>query len=145
MGEYEHTGSEADLKAIDSVRGAHVAAVNAGDAREWAAQFTDDGVQMPPHMPANFGRSAIESWSKGFTDMFGLEFSLAVEEVRAQGEWAFERGTYTIGLNPKSGGPPMQDAGKYITIYQRTSGESWRMARDIWNSSNPTPGQQAEL
>ena len=140
MDDYEHAGNEADLKAIDSVRDAHVAALNAGDARAWAALFTDDGVQMPPNMPANIDRPAIESWSTGFMDMFGVEFALSVDEVRVLGEWAFERGTYTIGLNPKSGGPSMQDAGKYITIYQRKSGDSWRMARDIWNSNNPPPG-----
>jgi len=139
MNDCECTGSQADLKAIDSVRDAHVAALNAGDARAWAAQFTDDGVQMPPNMPGNVGRSSIESWSKGFMDMFRLEFALSVDEVRVLGEWAFERGTYTIGLNPKWGGPSMQDAGKYVTIYQRKSGDSWRMARDIWNSSNPPP------
>lgn len=48
MSKSERTGSETDLKAIDRVRGAHVAALNAGDAEAWAAQFTDDGVQMPP-------------------------------------------------------------------------------------------------
>jgi ketosteroid isomerase-like protein len=72
--------------------------------------------------------------------MFRLELALSVDEVRALGEWAFERGTYTIGLDPKSGGQSMEDAGKYVTIYQRKSGDSWRMARDIWNSSNPPPG-----
>ena len=137
----EYTGSEVDLKAIDGVRDAHVAALNSGNAGAWAAQFTDDGVQMPPNMPANVGRSTIESWSKGFMDMFRLEFALEVDEVRVLGEWAFERGTYTIGLNPKSGGPSMQDTGKYITIYQRKSGDSWRMARDIWNSSNTPPNR----
>jgi uncharacterized protein (TIGR02246 family) len=141
MNDYEHTGNEADLKSIDGVRDAHVAALNAGDARAWAALFTEDGVQMPPDLPANIGRAAIESWSKGFLDMFGVEFALSVEEVQVLGEWAFERGTYTIGLHPKSGGPSMQDAGKYITIYQRRSGDGWRMARDIWNSSNPPPGR----
>jgi len=140
MNDYEHTGNEVDLTAIDSVRDAHVAALNTGDARAWAALFTDDGVQMPPNMPANIGRAAIEPWSTGFMDMFGVEFALSVDEVRVLGDWAFERGTYTIGLNPKSGGPSMQDTGKYITIYQRKSGDSWRMARDIWNSNNPPPG-----
>lgn len=141
MNDYEHTGSEADLKSIDNVRDTHVAALNAGDGGAWAALFTDDAVQMPPNMPANIGRSAIEPWSKWFLGMFGMEFALAVEEVRVMGEWAFERGTYKIGLTPKSGGSCMQDAGKYITIYQRTPGDGWRMARDIWNSSNPLPSQ----
>jgi len=141
MSNYQHTGNEVDLKAIDSVRDAHVAALNAGDAPAWAAQFADDAVQMPPNMPANIGRSAIEPWSKAFLGMFGVKFALSVDEVRVLGDWAFERGTYAIGLNPKSGGPSMQDAGKYITIYQRNSGDGWRMARDIWNSDNPPPGR----
>ena len=141
MTDYGRIGNEADLKSIDGVRDAHVAALNAGDARAWAALFTGDGVQMPPNMPANIGRAAIEPWSKGFLGMFGVEFALSVDEVRVLGEWAFERGTYKIGLNPKSGGPSMQDAGKYITIYQRKSGDGWRIARDIWNSSNPPPGR----
>lgn len=142
MNDYERTGSDVELKAIDSVRGAHVAAVNAGDAGAWAAQFTDDGVQMPPNAPANVGQSAIEAWSQGFMSLFRLEFALGVDEVHVFGEWAFERGTYTISLQPKSGDlPPMQDMGKYITIYQRKAGAGWRIARDIWNTSNPSQGQ----
>ena len=34
----------------------------------------------------------------------------------------------------------LQDAGKYITLYRKTPADAWRMARDIWNSSNPPPG-----
>ena len=140
MSGYGYIGDEADLKAIESVRDAHVAALNAGDARGWASQFTDDGVQMPPHMPANIGRAAIEAWTAGFMKMFNAAFALSVDEVRVLGEWAFERGAYTIGLDPKAGGPAMEDAGKYITIYRRKPDNSWGMARDIWNSSSPLPG-----
>ena len=43
------------------------------------------------------------------------------------------------GMNPSAGGPAMQDNGKYVTIYQRKPADTWRMARDIWNSSNPPP------
>ncbi len=140
MAEYEHTGSDADLKALDVVRDRHVAALNAGDAEAWAAQFTEDGVQMPPNAPGNIGKQNIALWSKGFLDQFHARFALAVDEVRVFGEWAFERGTYTINLTPKGGGAPMQDIGKYVTIYQRKIGDNWRMARDIWNSNNPPPG-----
>ena len=141
MTDHSPTGDAADQKAIAQTREAHVAALNAGDAKAWAAQFTEDGVQMPPNMPANIGREAIAGWSGGFMGMFRLEFALAVDEVRVLGDWAFERGGYTITLHPKPQGPSMQDAGKYITIYQRRPGNTWRIARDIWNSSNPLPGQ----
>lgn len=82
----------------------------------------------------------IRLWSRAFLDQFRLQFALAVDEVRVLGEWAFERGGYTISLTPKAGGPPMQDIGKYITVYQRKPGDTWRIARDIWNSNNPPPG-----
>jgi uncharacterized protein (TIGR02246 family) len=139
MNKYEHHGNETDLKAIDSVRDAHVSALNAGDAQAWAAQFTEDGVQMPPNAPVNTGRAMIEAWSHAFLGQFRVQFALAVDEVRVLGEWALERGGYTISLDPVAGGPPLQDIGKYITVYQRERGGAWRMARDIWNSSNPPP------
>lgn len=44
---------------------------------------------------------------------------------------------YEIILTPKAGGKPMQDIGKFITIYERQPSGAWRMARDIWNSDNP--------
>lgn len=136
MTKYERIGSETDLEAIDRVRDAHVAALNAGDAEAWVAQFTDDGVQMPPNAPANVGRTMIGSWSQVFLAQFRLQFALAVDEVRVLGEWAFERGGYKINLTPKAGGEPIQDIGKYITVYERQPAGAWKIARDIWNSNN---------
>jgi uncharacterized protein (TIGR02246 family) len=85
MSKAERIGSETDLEAIDKVRETHVVALNAGDAEAWVAQFTDDGVQMPPNAPANVGRTMIGSWSRAFLDQFRLQFSLAVDEVRVLG------------------------------------------------------------
>ena len=140
MNANERYGSEADLRAIDTIREDHVAALNAGNADAWVAQFAEDGVQMPPNAGANVGKAMIGSWSRGLLGHFRVQFALTVEEVRVLGDWAFERGGYTIGLDPAAGGPAMQDAGKYITLYRKTPADAWRMARDIWNSSNPPPG-----
>jgi uncharacterized protein (TIGR02246 family) len=136
----ERAGNDVDLKAIDVVRDAHVAALNTGDPQAWVAQFTDDAVQMPPNAPANVGAAKIASWSQAFLDQFHVRFALAVDEVRVSREWAFETGTRTIGLTSKAGGPAMQDIGKYLTVYQRKPGNAWRMARDIWKSNSPPPG-----
>ena len=112
MTQTERHGGEADLSAIDRVRDAHVAALNANDSGAWAAQFADDGVQMPPHAPANVGKAMIGPWSHGLLSHFRVQFALSVDEVRVLGEWAFERGGYTIDLNPTAGGPPMRDSGQ---------------------------------
>ena len=133
----EQSTNQADVDALNHVREAHIAAVNDGDVNAWVAAFTADGVQMPPNAPANFGRESIRTWSQGFLALFRAEFALSVDEVQVAGDWAFERGTYTIILTPKAGCEPMQEMGKYITIYERELGGAWGMARDIWNSNNP--------
>ena len=137
MTQLQKIGPPADLEAIDRVRHAHVTALNRGDVEAWAALFSEDGVQMPPHVQANVGRPMIRTWSQGFLHPFHVNFALEVDEVRVSGEWAFELGRYTITLTPKAGGPAIGDVGKYITIYQRQADESWKVGRDIWNSDNP--------
>jgi uncharacterized protein (TIGR02246 family) len=104
--------------------------------------FTPDGVQMPPNDAANIGIPNIRAWSTGMLTAFRAEFSLDVDEVELAGDdRAFERGGYTITLTPTAGGSPIGDSGKYITIYQRQVDGSWLIARDIWNSNHPLPGQ----
>jgi uncharacterized protein (TIGR02246 family) len=125
---------------IHRLRDIHVAAVNAGDANAWADCFADDGVQMPPHFQANVGKTAVRGWGQGFLSLFACRFSLSVEEVRVDTDLAFERGRYAIQLTPKTGGKPLDENGKYITIYQRQPDGSWKIGRDIWNSDEPLPG-----
>jgi uncharacterized protein (TIGR02246 family) len=137
MSQQEQSNNQADVEALNNVREAHIAALNDGDVNAWVAAFTDDGVQMPPNAPANLGSESIRAWSHAFLALFRAEFALVVDEVQVAGDWAFERGTYTITLTPKAGGEPMQDIGKYITIYERQPGGACGMACDIWNSNNP--------
>jgi uncharacterized protein (TIGR02246 family) len=136
------TDESFDLEAINGLRCAHVAWVEQGDAEGLANCFAEDGVQMPPHAPANVGRSAIRSWLEGLFGAFDVGFSLAADEVRVAGGWAFERGAYRIALTPKgSGGEPLiREAGKYITVYARRPGGGWAIARDIWNGDTPSSG-----
>ncbi len=131
------------LEDLDRARNAHVAALNGNDADAWVACFAPDAVQMPPNDPPNVGTEHIRAWSSGMLAAFRAEVSLDSDEVELAGyDWAFERGTYTIALNPKAGGTPIHDTGKYLTIYQRQTDHSWLMARDIWNSNNPLPGHE---
>jgi uncharacterized protein (TIGR02246 family) len=134
------TRTGGDKAAIDRLREAHVATVNAGDADGWVACFADDGIQMPPNFGTNAGKAAIRGWNKGFLGLFSCQLKLSVDEVQVVADWAFERGRYDITLAPKSGGASVDDNGKYITVYQRQPDGGWRIARDIWNSDRPLPG-----
>ena len=131
--------SRSDVEVIEAIRQTHVAALNARDAVAWAGLFTEDAVQMPPNAPANVGNANIQSWAAAFLGaMIRVKFSLSVSELQIAGDRAIESGAYAISLTPDGGGPSMQDAGKYITIYQRLLAGGWAVARDIWNSDQPS-------
>lgn len=131
--------SKSDLEVIESIRQMHVAALNARDAVAWAGVFTEDAVQMPPNAPANVGKANIQSWSAGFLGaMSQVKFSLAVSELQIADNRAIESGSYAISLTPNGGNTSMQDAGKYITIYQKLLAGGWAVARDMWNSDQPS-------
>ena len=68
-----------ELEGLDSLREAHVAALNAGDGDAWVACFTADAVQMPPNAPANVGAENIRGWSGGMLAAFSAEFALSPE------------------------------------------------------------------
>ena len=138
---WETAETEADVEAINSLRDEFIVLDNAGDAAGVASLYTNDAVLMPPNEAAVTGNQAIESWSQITFDQFTSELTLAPEEVEVVGDWAFERGTYMIALTPKADGEPMEDRGKYIVILRKQVDGSWKMARDIWNSDNPAPGQ----
>jgi uncharacterized protein (TIGR02246 family) len=104
MSQQEQRTTQADAEAINHVRKAHVAALNEGDVNAWVAAFTADGVQMPPNAPANLGKENIRVWSQAFLAPFRVGFTLLVDEVQVAGDWAFERGMYTINLTPKGWG-----------------------------------------
>src|SRR5438876_10708071 len=139
MGTPTETNVAADLASIDRVREAHVAALNDGDTGALVDLFAAGGIQMPPNAPANVGRESIRQWCAALLAPFRVTFSLAVDEVRIAGDWAFERGRYRIALHPRPGGDGIEDNGKYVTIYERRNDDGWRIGRDIWNSDNPPP------
>ena len=143
MSQPVQNADEADIEAIDAVREAHVTAINNGDIDAWASVFADDAVQMPPQSPANRGTRSIRTWCESFLSPYHATFMQLACELHVAGRWAFERGSYRITLSPKAGGESMQDIGKYLTVYERKEGGSWRIARDIWNSNlRPSPGAE---
>jgi ketosteroid isomerase-like protein len=63
------------------------------------------------------------------------DYSSRDDEVVIAGRWAFRRATIDWSLVPTDKGQPIRDPGKYMILYRRQEDGSWRVARDIWNSS----------
>ncbi len=138
----------ADIAAIKALNDKIAAAFNSNDAAAVAAAYADDAVMMDPNQAPIEGKSAIqaayEARAKENASMsIASTFSFTPLETQVVGDWAYDRGTYTVTLTPKSG-KPTERSNKYLTIYKRQPDGSWKVYRDISNSNEPLPSAAAK-
>ncbi len=129
------TETAAARAAIDSVNREFTTHLNMGHADMVAAMYTEDGVAMPPNMPAASGREAIKNALGEFAAM-KAQLTLTSTSVSASGPMAVERGTYSVTLTPPGAKAPVTDTGKYLVHWRQVDGK-WMLAEDIWNSDLP--------
>jgi uncharacterized protein (TIGR02246 family) len=127
-----------DTSGVHGVRDKYVAGENAGDAAAIAALWAADGILMPNHAPAVQGSQAIQAYYQAEAEQGKTELSVTGEETIISGDWAFDRGKFTIKLTTASG--TVEDQGKYIVLLSRQADGSWKVARLIFNSDLPMPG-----
>ncbi len=137
----EASTTEADLQAINDLGQGFSDAYNAGDTAALTGLFATDGMLLPPDAAILTGQEAIQSLYEGTFARFTGEHSTTFQELEVAGDWAFGRGTYTVKLTPKEGGEVIENEGKYIVICQRQVDGSWKLARLIWNTNSPPPGE----
>jgi ketosteroid isomerase-like protein len=113
------------------------AAATAGNAAKVASFYAADASFMPPNEASLRGTGAIQGWFQKQMDAGGLKLTLTPTESRISGDLAFEAGTYTFALTPKTG-QPISDRGKYL-LALRKEGAAWKITHDIFNSDLPPP------
>jgi uncharacterized protein (TIGR02246 family) len=124
-----------DLRiAIRAANTQFMEAFGRGDAKGLAALYTTGGHLLPPHSAVVAGREAIRAFWQGAMDLGLTAATLDTVEVDGQGETAIEVGTYTLRV----AGGQVADTGKYVVIW-KTDGGTWKLHRDIWNTSQPAP------
>jgi uncharacterized protein (TIGR02246 family) len=110
---------------------AWLAAFNAGDAEGVAECYTESARLMPPNSAILEGPDAIEPFIKGFVQT-GAKLAFDLITVYDGGSVCTAVGRFTLDT---PGAP--QDHGKYIEVWVREGDGVWRIAEDIFNSSNP--------
>jgi uncharacterized protein (TIGR02246 family) len=130
--------------AVETIWDEYAASVVAGDIDRWIAQWTEDGVQMPPNEPFVEGKENIFArvearMQAGPTD----EFIITPLETQNAGDWAYSRGVYTVKFPLGDTGEQGLVDGKFMTILQRQPDGAWKIHRDIY-SSNVQPTAMAQ-
>ena len=109
-----------------------------GDVDAFMALTTQDVVLMPPGERTLPSREAARSLMADFFGTYAIEIeSVSLDEIVVAGDWAFVRDTYVSNLTPRSGGETMRARGKNVWILRRQADGSWKVARNMWNSSDP--------
>jgi uncharacterized protein (TIGR02246 family) len=111
-------------------------AFNRGDAPALAAMYDTGGVVLAPNAPPMHGRQNIEAFWAGARQQGFRTLSLAVDSVEPIGNHAIELGRYSLVIQPP-GQAEMTDRGKYMVLWKRQADGSWKLYRDMFNTSMP--------
>jgi len=125
--------------AIDSLNKAFTAAVAARDTETVVSFYADDAEVLPPGAPRSTGRDGIRAAWVGFLRMPDL--SLTPQSVKVlnsdAGDLVVDVGSYTMSVKGPKG--PIEDVGKYVTVYKKTDG-GWKIVVDTFNSDKAPSG-----
>lgn len=108
----------------------------AENAEAVANIYTEDAMLIPPQAPPVSGRSVIqELFAKQYANS-ETSFTFQTHELKIAEDWAYRRGSYhlTFIIND---GEEFQREADFIDIWQKGSDGKWRIARDIWNYTQP--------
>jgi ketosteroid isomerase-like protein len=130
---------EADRAAIRQADENFVKLRNARDSKGLAALYAEDAILLPPNRAAVQGRAAIQAWLEASPPV--SNFQLKLLEIEGRGDLAYDRGTYSMTVNP-AGAAPIEERGKSILLWRKQADGSWKILRKIWNSDLPLPAPE---
>jgi uncharacterized protein (TIGR02246 family) len=128
----------ADVQAVHAVEAAWVKDVATKDPDKWVSYFTDDGDGLYPGGPTLNGRAAIKAAMAPI--MSDPNFSLVFQSTRAVaskgGDMVYSEGTYTMTMTDPKTKKPVNDKGKYLTVYMKQPDGTWKAVSDTFNSDS---------
>lgn len=127
---------------LDSVLTGFVSAMKAKDATPIMAFYADNAVSYSPNAPKIEGKAAITEYNKQwFASIEPDSLAAGRDGLLSSGDLAVETGWYYF--KGKMFGQAAADSGRYINVWQRQADGSWKIVRDMANSSAPMPGMPA--
>jgi ketosteroid isomerase-like protein len=134
-------------KDIEEINNKLEAGIVAGDINQMTAFYTDDAVSLPSFEPALRGISEIKKKSQENLKT-GYKITSAdfkTTDVIGSGDLAVEVGEWNMTMLMPGSVDPMNDTGKYVTVWQKQADNSWKIKVETWNTnSNPTMMSQGE-
>ena len=129
----------ADEAAIAAFNKRYVQAINDGDIVTLGSLTTEEHIMIAPGRAPIVGKPANDAANARAFQQFKIDEKWLPLETVVAGDWAYQRGTFTVAATPKAGGEPRNTRGSFLRIYRRQPDGSWRMIRDMFNSESSAP------
>ena len=129
--------SNSDYKSkIESINKEMAKNMLEGNAEKLLALYTEDAISMPSYQPIHDGIAAIRTASDEMakTGIKYNSFTPTTLKVMVNGNLITEIGTYKISMSMPNMDNPMDDHGKYLTIWEKQKDGSLKVKVEIWNS-----------
>ena len=128
------------LQEVTAIGDAMEQAMLADDLDAMLSFYLDDAISLPEYSPMVEGKDAMrrhhEEMAKSGMEVSSFE-SVPVKVWKA-GDTVIEIGTYKISLAMPGAPMPINDHGKYLTIYERQKNGSLKVKLETWNTDlNP--------
>ena len=126
---------EEDLAAIAEFNRQYLKAINEEDIAALSALTTEGHIMLAPNRRPIVGKAANDELNGSAFERFDFDETWMPVETIVSGDWAHQRGTFTVSAKPKtSEGTARVTSGSFLRIYQRQPDGQWRMIRDMFNS-----------
>jgi ketosteroid isomerase-like protein len=129
--------SEDDLKAkVDAIGNKAEECFLSGDIDAMLEYYCDDIISMPNLHPMVKGKSDLKLMTETVLNS-GIKFNSLESttiEAKSCGDFVYEVGVYSQVIIMPNLKEPIEQSGKYVTIWKKQPGEKLRIAVEIYNS-----------
>lgn len=125
---------------IEKINKESVAAMLAGNTEKSMSFYADDAISMPSYEKMLEGKEAIRKSNEAMIKAGWkvTSFEPVTLKVMSCDKTITEIGTYKISFTMEGMEKPMEDVGKYITIWEKQADGSLKIKIETWNTDkNP--------
>ncbi len=133
----DHSADEAAIHKADSLWSV---ATGSKQMNDFLSYVADDGIVGASNAPMAKGKGEIQKLMGGFFAIpgFTVKWQANKIEVAGSGDIGYSTGTYQLSLDGPQG-KPINDNGKYLTVWKKQTDGSWKVSADLFNSDIPLP------
>jgi ketosteroid isomerase-like protein len=137
-----------ELYAINVAKTEFRDCFNFADVSRLLAIADPELVSFSDGQPSEFGKSGVDALAirlKSLFEHFKVSLVVVVNEIRIEGDIAYDYGVHDLTLTPRDGGQPIHRRDRYVDIWRQNVEGNWKLWMYMDNQDVPDPFQPREI